>query len=166
MHAIKLFPVSPFPRSPFQHAISKKWKWKGEKKEHWLDHADDEYDQSLIRDIKAALQVMKLFIPIPIFWALYDQQGSRWTLQATQMDGEMGNFLLHPDQMQVVNPLLVMLFIPLFETCIYPALTKVGISTPLRKLCLGGLLAALSFVISALVDLQLEVREQISKLYT
>lgn len=138
------------------HAISKKSKSKGEKREHWLDYADDEYEQSLIRDIKAALQVIKLFIPIPIFWALYDQQGSRWTLQAAQMDGEMGNFLLQPDQMLVVNPLLVMAFIPLFETCIYPVLAKVGISTPLRKLSLGGLLAALSFVISAFVDLQLE----------
>ncbi|XP_076679863.1 peptide transporter family 1 isoform X2 [Andrena cerasifolii] len=138
------------------HAISKKSKSKGEKREHWLDYADDEYDQPLISDIKAALQVIKLFIPIPIFWALYDQQGSRWTLQAAQMDGEMGSFLLQPDQMLVVNPLLVMAFIPLFETCIYPVLSKVGISTPLRKLSLGGLLAALSFVISAFVDLQLE----------
>lgn len=105
---------------------------------------------------------MKLFIPIPIFWALYDQQGSRWTIQAARMNGEIGSFLLQADQLQVFNPLLVLVFIPLFETCIYPLLAKIGINTPLRKLSVGGLLAALSFVVSAIVQLELEVRDQIS----
>ncbi|XP_076622950.1 peptide transporter family 1 isoform X1 [Colletes latitarsis] len=138
------------------HAIYKKATSKQEKREHWLDHADDKYDKPLIDNIKAALQVMKLFIPIPIFWALFDQQGSRWTIQANKMNGEIGNFILQPDQMQVVNPLLVLAFIPLFETCIYPLLAKIGIRTPLKKLTIGGFLAALSFVVSGLVELQLE----------
>ncbi|XP_076244051.1 peptide transporter family 1 [Calliopsis andreniformis] len=139
------------------HAIyNKSTSKKGQKKEHWLDHAEDQYDKSFINDIKSALQVMKLFIPIPIFWALYDQQGSRWTIQASRMNGEIGSFLLQPDQMQVFNPFLVLAFIPLFETCIYPLLAKIGINTPLRKLSVGGLLAALSFVISAFVQIELE----------
>ncbi|CAL7933595.1 unnamed protein product [Xylocopa violacea] len=138
------------------HAICNRITSKGEKREHWLDYADDKYEKSQIDDIKAALQVMVLFIPIPIFWALFDQQGSRWTIQATRMDGEIGNFLLQADQMQVFNPLLVLAFIPLFETCIYPLMAKVGLRTPLKKLTIGGLLAALSFVVSALVELRLE----------
>lgn len=31
------------------------------------------------------------------------------------MNGEIGDFILKPDQMQVVNPLLILAFIPLFE---------------------------------------------------
>ena len=141
----------------FQYAIYKKVKLKGVKKMHWLDYANDEYDTSLINDIKAALQVMILFIPLPIFWALFDQQGSRWTFQATRMNGEIGNFLLEPDQMQVFNPLLVLVFIPLFETCVYPLMGKIGLRTPLRILSIGGFLASLSFVAAALVELELEV---------
>ncbi|KZC04674.1 Peptide transporter family 1 [Dufourea novaeangliae] len=137
------------------HAIYKKATSK-EKREHWLDHAEDQYEKPLIKDIKTSLQVMKLFIPIPIFWALFDQQGSRWTIQASRMNGEIGDYLLYPDQMMVVNPLLVLAFIPLFETCIYPLLAKIGLRTPLKKLTIGGLLAGLSFVVSALVELQLE----------
>ncbi|XP_031828402.1 peptide transporter family 1 isoform X2 [Nomia melanderi] len=137
------------------HAIYVKTTSKS-KREHWLDHADDRYEKSMISDVKAALQVMKLFIPIPIFWALFDQQGSRWTLQASQMNGEIGSWVLEPDQMQVINPLLVLAFIPLFETCLYPLLAKVGLRTPLKKLTIGGLLAALSFVVSAVVEIQLE----------
>lgn len=30
-----------------------------------------------------------MFIPTPIFWALSDQQGSRWTLQAEKLNGDM-----------------------------------------------------------------------------
>ncbi|XP_076385714.1 peptide transporter family 1 isoform X2 [Megachile rotundata] len=143
------------------HAISRKINPRGAKREHWLDYADDEYDKRLIRDIKGAIQVMKLFLPIPIFWALFDQQGTRWTIQATRMTGQIGSFTIQPDQMQVVNPLLVLAFIPLFEAFIYPVLNKIGIHTPLRKLTVGGVLAALSFVASALVELELEKTDPI-----
>ncbi|KOX78297.1 Peptide transporter family 1 [Melipona quadrifasciata] len=145
------------PCSKFQHAIYRKVTSKNVKKQYWLDYADDKYDKSLINDIKSALQVMILFIPIPIFWALYDQQGSRWTFQATRMNGEIGgNFLIQPDQMQVFNPLLVLVFIPLFETCLYPLMGKIGLRTPLRILSVGGFLASLSFVAAAFVELELE----------
>ncbi|XP_043801458.1 peptide transporter family 1 isoform X2 [Apis laboriosa] len=138
------------------HAIYKKVTSKDIKRDFWLDYADDKYDKLLINDIKAALQVMILFIPIPIFWALFDQQGSRWTFQATRMNGEIGNFLLQPDQMQVFNPFLVLAFIPLFETCLYPIMMKFGFRTPLRIMVIGGFLAALSFVVAAIVEFQLE----------
>ncbi|XP_017755205.1 PREDICTED: solute carrier family 15 member 1-like isoform X1 [Eufriesea mexicana] len=138
------------------HAIYKKITTKNEKREYWLEYADDKYDKSLINDIRGALQVMILFLPIPIFWALFDQQGSRWTIQATKMDGQIGSFLLQPDQMQVLNPLLVLAFIPLFETCLYPLMGKIGLRTPLRVFTIGGFLASFSFVAAALVELNLE----------
>ncbi|KAF3426273.1 hypothetical protein E2986_07246, partial [Frieseomelitta varia] len=138
------------------HAIYRKVTSKGEKRKYWLDYADDKYDRLLINDIKSALQVMVLFIPIPIFWALFDQQGSRWTFQATRMNGEIGNFLIEPDQMQVFNPLLVLIFIPLFESWLYPLMGKIGLRTPLRILSVGGFLASLSFVAAAVVELDLE----------
>ena len=44
-----------------------------EKKEHWMDHASDKYERSLIEDVKTLLRVLVIFIPIPAFWALFDQ---------------------------------------------------------------------------------------------
>lgn len=130
--------------------------------DHWLDHSVDRYGRKLVEDIKDSLQVLKMFLPLPIFWALFDQQGSRWTIQATRMDSKVGDFLIQPDQMQVFNPLLVVIFIPIFETCIYPIFTKIRLlDTPLKKLTIGGLLAALSFVISAIVEFQLEVSKNL-----
>ena len=55
-------------------------------------------------------------------------QGSRWTLQANKMDGRItDNFYWRPDQVQIFNPVLVLILVPIFETVIYPLLKKCGI---------------------------------------
>ncbi|XP_076311823.1 solute carrier family 15 member 1-like isoform X2 [Tachypleus tridentatus] len=141
------------------HALGRKSSAKknGERKDHWLDYADDKYDHKLIGDIKDVLHVLKLYLPLPVFWALFDQQGSRWTLQATRMDGQIGEFLIKPDQMQVINPLLIIVFIPLFEYIIYPVTAKCNFLTrPLQRIAIGGLLTASSFVIAGFLQLRIE----------
>jgi len=126
-------------------------------REHWLDYADKKYDRQLIDDVKVLMRVLFLYLPLPVFWALFDQQGSRWTFQATRMDGDMGSWDIKPDQLQVLNPLLILLFIPLYDVAFYPALRLVGISRPLQKLTMGGILAGIAFIISGVVELNLEV---------
>lgn len=73
------------------------------------------------------------------------------------MDGNVGSFNIIPDQMGIINSLLILALVPLFESCIYPAFTKCGLLTPLQRMGCGGLLAALAFVISGILELQLEV---------
>lgn len=73
------------------------------------------------------------------------------------MDGRLFGYDIKPDQMQVMNPLLILLFIPIFELYVYPVLACIGIKRPLQKLSLGGLLAALSFVISAYLEFFVQV---------
>lgn len=126
-------------------------------REHWLDYAEETDGKQLVADIKALLNVLVLYIPLPLFWTLFDQQGSRWTFQATRMDGEVSSsFSFKPDQMQVVNPFLILVFIPLYDVVFYPLLDKIGIRRPLQKLTLGGILAGVAFVISGILELQLE----------
>jgi solute carrier family 15 oligopeptide transporter 1 len=72
------------------------------------------------------------------------------------MDGRLGSFTIKPDQMQVINPFLILGFIPLFNYLIYPILAKLGIRRPLQKMTCGGILAGIAFVISGLVELSLE----------
>ena len=46
-----------------------------------------------------------MLMPLPMFWALYDQQYSVWVVQSLQMDCRLwGDVLLLPDQMQIINP--------------------------------------------------------------
>ncbi|NXN11509.1 S15A1 protein, partial [Indicator maculatus] len=127
------------------------------KREHWLDWASEKYDKRLITQIKMVLKVLFLYIPLPMFWALFDQQGSRWTLQATTMDGNFGDIQIQPDQMQTVNPILIIIMVPVVDTVIYPLIKKCKINfTPLRKMTVGMFLASLAFVAAALVQVQID----------
>ncbi|XP_053661069.1 peptide transporter family 1-like [Anopheles marshallii] len=125
-------------------------------REHWLDYSEKRWGRQLVDETRILLNVLRLYIPLPVFWALFDQQGSRWTFQATRMDGDLGFWTIKPDQMQVINPLLILVFIPLYEVAFYPLLSMIGIRRPLQKLTLGGIFAGLAFVISTIVEIQLE----------
>jgi len=97
-----------------------------------------------------------LFLLYPMYWALYDQQGSRWTIQAMKMNGFTFGWQILPDQMQVANPILILLLIPLFDQVIYPVLGKFGLlKTPLQRVVTGCFLCGLSFVISGVLELEL-----------
>jgi len=126
------------------------------KYQHWLDVAVDRFDQDTLNDIKAVYRVGVLFLLYPMYWALYDQQGSRWTIQAMKMNGFTWGWQILPDQMQVANPILILLLIPLFDQIIYPMLGKVGLlKTPLQRVVTGCFLCGLSFVISGVLELEL-----------
>jgi len=123
---------------------------------HWLDVAVDKFDQDTLDDIKAVYRVGVLFLLYPMYWALYDQQGSRWTIQAMKMNGFTFGWQILPDQMQVANPILILLLIPLFDQIIYPVLGKFGLlKTPLQRVVTGCFLCGLSFVISGVLELEL-----------
>lgn len=126
------------------------------RRQHWLDWAAEKYPTQLIMDVKALTRILFLYTPLPMFWALLDQQGSRWTLQATKMDGDLGFFVLQPDQMQVLNPFLVLVFIPLFDLVIYRLIAKCGINfSSLRKMAVGMILACLAFAVAAIVEIKI-----------
>lgn len=122
---------------------------------HWLHLASDKFSSKSIQDFKIVLGILLLFLPIPVFYTLHDQQGSLWTLQANRMDGRLFNtgFVFDPDQILVANPLLILANIPIFQFIIYPTLNKLGVSTkPIPRMTMGGLSAASAFVVSGLIE--------------
>uniref|UniRef100_A0A673BFC6 Solute carrier family 15 member 1 n=1 Tax=Sphaeramia orbicularis TaxID=375764 RepID=A0A673BFC6_9TELE len=127
------------------------------KRTHWMDWAEEKYDKLLIAQIKMVLKVLFLYIPLPMFWTLFDQKGSRWTLQATNLDGNFGALVIQPDQMQTVNPILILTLVPIMDSLIYPLIKKCGLNfTPLKRMTVGMFLAAMAFVCAALVQLQID----------
>ncbi|XP_047456094.1 solute carrier family 15 member 1 [Mugil cephalus] len=127
------------------------------KRQHWMDWAEEKYDKLLIAQIKMVLKVLFLYIPLPMFWTLFDQKGSRWTLQATKMDGNFGLLVIQPDQMQTVNPILILTLVPIMDSVIYPLIKKCGLNfTPLKRMTVGMLMAAIAFVCAALVQIQID----------
>lgn len=126
------------------------------KRAHWMDWAEEKYDKLLIAQVKMVLKVLFLYIPLPMFWALFDQQGSRWTLQATTMNGDFGLLVIQPDQMQTVNPILILVLVPIMDSIIYPLIAKCINFTPLKRMTVGMFLAALAFIAAALLQLQID----------
>lgn len=142
----------------FQDGVSGKLKSKLHKspqKAHWLDYAEEKYGLTSIAETKTVVNILKLYLPLPIYWAVYTQQGSRWIFQATRMNGDLGFYTIKPDQMIIFNSLMGICAIPVCNYVIYPALAKIGIKTYLHKMTLGGFLAAAAFVISAFVQIQI-----------
>uniref|UniRef100_A0A669BYT6 Solute carrier family 15 member 1 n=1 Tax=Oreochromis niloticus TaxID=8128 RepID=A0A669BYT6_ORENI len=127
------------------------------KRQHWMDWAEEKYDKLLIAQIKMVLKVLFLYIPLPMFWTLFDQKGSRWTLQATTMNGYFGQLVIQPDQMQTFNPILILTLVPIMDSVIYPLIKKCGFNfTPLKRMTVGMFLAAMAFVCAALVQVEID----------
>jgi dipeptide/tripeptide permease len=93
-----------------------------------------------------------IYVFVAVFWSLFDQTASAWVQQAVRMDRFwMGKEWL-PSQIQAVNPILILLFIPLFSYALYPAIDRLFPLTPLRKIGMGFFLAAASFSVSAWIQ--------------
>uniref|UniRef100_A0A8C0VB88 Solute carrier family 15 member 1-like n=1 Tax=Cyanistes caeruleus TaxID=156563 RepID=A0A8C0VB88_CYACU len=123
------------------------------KREHWLDWASEKYDKRLIAQTKMVLRVLFLYIPLPMFWAVFDQQVSRNCLSPDIK----GGFQIQPDQMQIVNPILIVIMVPVVDSLVYPLIKKCKLNfTALKKMTVGMFLASMAFVASALVQVQID----------
>jgi dipeptide/tripeptide permease len=126
-------------------------------KKHWLQYASPKYTNTFIEDVRLLLRVLLMFLPLPIFWAPFDQQGSRWTLQAVRMNGQLGSISIKPDQMQALNPILILVCIPLFEIIVYPIAAKVHLlQKPLQRMVVGMFIAGLAFMVAGFVQISVQ----------
>ncbi|MBK9225839.1 MAG: POT family MFS transporter [Ignavibacteria bacterium] len=109
-----------------------------------------------VKGKKAMINLSIMFVFIAVFWSLFDQTGSSWVLQAEKMDKWVNlgfvKFELLASQIQAINPLLIMIFIPLFTSVLYPFVNKFFHLTSLRKIIIGMFLAGVSFAILAVAE--------------
>lgn len=141
-------------------AIALKFAFKGSKKADF--EAAKKYSREVFspRGLKAIGGLSVLYVFIACFWALYDQTGSSWVLQADKMDRiidlrfgplqwDFLRFELLPSQIQAINPILIMAYIPIFTALVYPFFGKFTKVTPLRKIGAGFFVTGISFSIVA-----------------
>jgi len=143
--------VAPFRKIP-EHL-------KKEGKTNWLWGAHGIVEDWVIRDTYYVARLLLMFTPIPIFRAAFDQQGSRWTLQAIRMNGWLSvNAFMLPDQVQIINPVLILAFIPIFKFAyrLIDKCTYQGFVTPLRKMVTGMVFSALAYVYAGLIQAQID----------
>jgi POT family proton-dependent oligopeptide transporter len=102
-------------------------------------------------------RIALVYVFILFFWALWGMSnGVEWTLQAEKMDLHWFGLNLIAAQVQTANPILILLFIPLVNYVIYPAISRVFPLTPLRKIGIGLFLTAFSFVVIVWIQSQID----------
>jgi len=119
----------------------------------WLDPARADHPVEAVEGARSVFRIMGVFAAVTAFWALFDQHGASWVLQARRMDLVVGGRTLQASQLAALNPLMVLLLIPLLQRVVFPGLERAGVRvTPLGKMTLGMFLAVLSFAAAALVE--------------
>ncbi len=129
------------------------------------EEAAARYTEEERRGARNMVRILTVFAMIIPFWSLFDQTSSSWILQGREMlpCRITDTFTFGAEEMQSLNPLLVMTFVPLLTLLVYPYLGKW--STPLKRMGLGISLAGLSYGAVAAIQLKLDGGAQLSILW-
>jgi len=114
-----------------------------------LERARGLHADAAVDGVRAVLRVLVIFALVTPFWSLFDQKASTWILQGNQMaiPGWLPDWLNQPAQMQLLNPLLVMILIPFNNLVLYPALRRMGYEpTALRRMTVGIVFSGLAWI--------------------
>ncbi len=128
------------------------------------DAARGRYSEKEIDAAKSVAPILMVFALIPIFFSLFDQTNSTWVLQGeTMVPTKILGLDIGAEQMQSMNPLIVMMLVPLFTLGIYPRIGR--FASPLRRMSYGMFLAAASYLVVAALQRQIEAGAQLSVLW-
>jgi POT family proton-dependent oligopeptide transporter len=98
-----------------------------------------------------------IYVFVAVFWSLYDQTASAWVQQAEHMNRNFLGMEWLPAQVQAVNPLLILMLVPLFTAVIYPAATRrLGPLTARGKIICGLFLTIPAFLVPAWAQSQID----------
>lgn len=136
------------------YAVYKKICGKTEAHESFIYASVGRYSKEFVNDVSVFLKIIKLFLPLPVFYALLAQQDSTWTFQATLTDTTIFGLKIEADQFKALGPILLLLLIPLWQKIVYPCLQRCDIHlTSLECVFIGALFASLSFVCSGFLQI-------------
>lgn len=101
------------------------------------------FDDAWVDQVRRGLKACTVFLWYPLYWLAYNQMTGNLTSQAATM--ELNG--VPNDIINNLNPISLIIFIPLMDTFIYPGLRKAGINfTPLKRIAFGFLLASIAMI--------------------
>lgn len=107
------------------------------------------YDDAWVDEVRRGLMACKVFLFLPIFFLSYNQMTGNLTIQASTMERHG----VPNDVIQNLNPISIVIMIPIIDHLLYPGLRKIGFAfTPIKRMAFGFMLAALSMVASAVMQ--------------
>jgi POT family proton-dependent oligopeptide transporter len=107
-------------------------------------------------------RLLVIYAFVAMFWALFDQTGSAWVLQAEKLDRTFLGVEWLPSQIQAINPITILVFIPIFNGIsalkwpgLYTIISRTWALTPLRKIGIGFFMTVPAFLIPSWIESQL-----------
>jgi POT family proton-dependent oligopeptide transporter len=111
-------------------------------------------------NLKALLNLLILVPFAAMFWALWQQNFSSWVVQSEKMDRHLFGHDWLPAQIQTVNPVFVLIMLPLFSYVIYPTLARFVKVTPLRRFGAGLWAVIAAFLIVGWIQTRIDAGQQ------
>ncbi|KAF3914361.1 hypothetical protein AA313_de0209958 [Arthrobotrys entomopaga] len=107
------------------------------------------WDDAFVNELKRTLVACQVFIFFPIYWLCFNQMMNNFISQAGQME-------LHGipnDMLGNLDPITIIIFIPICDKYLYPYLRKIGIAfKPMTRIFWGFLLAGCAMAYAAFVQ--------------
>lgn len=108
-----------------------------------------QWSDLFVDEVRRALLACKVFIAYPVYWVVYGQMINNFVSQA----GTMNTHGIPNDIMQNIDPIAIIIFIPIMERLIYPMLRKYGIPfRPITRIFFGFMFAAIAMAYAAIVQ--------------
>jgi len=107
------------------------------------------FDDVWVDELRRGLAACKVFVWFPIYWLTYNQINNNLTSQAATM----ATHGIPNDVLSNLDPLALIIFIPICDLFLYPGLRRLGINfSPLKKITLGFFTGAAGMVWAAVLQ--------------
>jgi POT family proton-dependent oligopeptide transporter len=107
------------------------------------------YDDAWVDEVRRGLKACKVFLFLPIFHLAYNQMTGNLVSQAAtmQLNG------VPNDVIQNLNPISIVIMIPIMDHVIYPGLRRVGFNfTPIKRMTVGFFFGAAAMAAAAVMQ--------------
>jgi POT family proton-dependent oligopeptide transporter len=107
------------------------------------------FDDAWVDEVKRGILACKVFLWYPLYWLAYNQMTNNLVSQANTMNlGKTPN-----DIVSKLNPIFIVILIPIMDFFVYPGLRKAGINlSPIKKITAGFALSSFAMVSACVIQ--------------
>ena len=118
---------------------------------HWLDRAKlcfgGSYSSWEVEDVKRVYRLLPIFGSFIFYWTIHAQMGTSMIYQGENMDIQTNGFDIPIALLPVLDPLCILVFVPIIDKLVYPLLAKFEICPgQLQRIGFGMIMATASMV--------------------
>ncbi|OAL21872.1 hypothetical protein AYO20_11301 [Fonsecaea nubica] len=107
------------------------------------------FDDAWVSELRRGVKACSVLLWFPLYWLTYNQMNNNLTSQADTMR----HAGVPPEIVSNLDPLTLIILIPICDLVIYPSLRKRGVKlTPIRKIALGFWFGGAAMVYAALLQ--------------